>query len=253
MRHRYNRARRPHRGSARHYRNFILKFHHFSSASFSLLAPPSAKARYRKSWNDRIRLSRARMENGVPVLPYQGWAFSSPAIGAVANSAHLLIYIRRAQETQGEPRMYRNLLFGLVGALLFGAIILHPSHAQSAASPSVCDRACLNGFVNQYLDAVVAHDPSRLAVTRVVKFTENGQQLELGDGFWRSATGKGTYRFYVDVPQTGQVGFEGTMMEAGQPVIMALRLRIEGQKISEIETIVGRGQMAQGGAQNLEK
>jgi hypothetical protein len=149
--------------------------------------------------------------------------------------------------------MYRKFFVGLMGVLLFGAIMSNPSRAQSAASPSACDRACLNGFVDHYLDAVVAHDPSRLPVTKYVKFTENGQKLELGDGFWRSATGKGTYKFYVDDVQAGQVGFEGTMQEAGQAVIVALRLKIEDQKISEIETIVGRGQMAQGGAQNLEK
>jgi hypothetical protein len=149
--------------------------------------------------------------------------------------------------------MHRKLLFGLLETLLLLALMGGPSNAQRATSASSCDRACLNGFVDQYLDAVVAHDPSRLAVTKFVKFTENGQKLDLGDGFWRSATGRGTYKFYVDDPQTGQVGFEGTMTEAGQPVIVALRLRIADQKISEIETILGRGQMAQGGAQNLEK
>jgi hypothetical protein len=149
--------------------------------------------------------------------------------------------------------MHRNLFAGLTGALLWGALVLPPAHAQLAASPSPCDRACLNGFVDQYLDAVVAHDPSRLPLTKLVKFTENGQKLELGDGFWRSATSKGSYKFYVDDVPAGQVGFEGTMQEAGQSVIVAVRLKIEDRKISEIETIVGRGQMAQGGAQNLEK
>jgi hypothetical protein len=111
----------------------------------------------------------------------------------------------------------------------------------------------LNGFVDQYLDALVAHDPSSLPLAKLVKFTENGQRLELGNGFWRTATARGTYKFYIDDPQAGQVGFLGTMQEAGQPVIVAVRLKIEDQKISEIETIVGRGQMAAGGAANLEK
>jgi hypothetical protein len=124
---------------------------------------------------------------------------------------------------------------------------------QSSASSAPCDRACLNNFVDRYLDAVVAHDPSSLPMTKLAKFTENGQHLELGDGFWRTATGKGTYKFYVDDPQAGQVGFEGTMQEAGQPVILALRLKVENQRIAEIETIVARGQFAQGGAANLEK
>jgi hypothetical protein len=147
-----------------------------------------------------------------------------------------------------------------MGTLFLGGIIGSPSIArassasrQEAVTPKTCDRECLNGFVDRYLDALVAHDPSTLPVTKLVKFTENGQRLELGNGFWRTATARGTYKFYIDDPQTGQVGFLGTMQEAGQPVIVAVRLKIEDQKISEIETIVGRGQMAAGGAANLEK
>ena len=143
--------------------------------------------------------------------------------------------------------------------LLLGTSLGMPSNVRAsgkqsgAAASNGCDRACLNGFVDRYLDAVVAHDPSRLPTTKLVKFTENGQKLELGDGFWRTATSRGTYKLYVDDPQAGQVGFVGTMQEAGQPVIVALRLKIENQKISEIETIVARGQMSQNGAKNLEK
>jgi hypothetical protein len=148
---------------------------------------------------------------------------------------------------------------GALLTLLLGTVVGMSSSARAsskqsgAAAANGCDRACLNGFVNQYLDAVVAHDPSRLPTTKLVKFTENGQKLELGDGFWRTATNRGTYKLYVDDPQAGQVGFVGTMQEAGQPVIIALRLKIENRKISEIETLVARGQMSQNGAKNLEK
>ena len=147
-----------------------------------------------------------------------------------------------------------------MGTLCLGGIIGSPSIArassasrQEAVTPKTCDRECLNGFVDRYLDAVVAHDPSTLPVTKLVKFTENGQRLELGNGFWRTATARGTYKFYIDDPQAGQVGFLGTMQEAGQPVLVAVRLKIDDQEISEIETIVARGQMAAGGAANLEK
>ncbi|HUA01319.1 MAG TPA: hypothetical protein VMB02_13380 [Candidatus Aquilonibacter sp.] len=153
---------------------------------------------------------------------------------------------------------------GLIGAFAL-AIGASPTVARGAAkaaqesvSPAPCDRACLNGFVDQYLDALVAHDPSRLTVAPFVKYTENGQKLALGDGFWRSAAKRGTYKFYVDDTDAEQVGFEGTMYEAGRGdtsdlVLMALRLKIFGRKISEVETIIARGQMAQGGAGNLEK
>jgi hypothetical protein len=38
-----------------------------------------------------------------------------------------------------------------------------------------CDRACLEGFVNQYLDALAAHDPSKLRLTKNARYTENGR------------------------------------------------------------------------------
>ncbi|MGA9631940.1 MAG: hypothetical protein WBQ63_11000, partial [Candidatus Acidiferrales bacterium] len=154
---------------------------------------------------------------------------------------------------------------GLIGISLLAAAILSPTVSQGSSkapqadvNPPMCDRECLNGFVDQYLDAVVAHDASRIPVTKFVKFTENGQHLALGDGFWRSAVKRGTYKFYIDDPEAGEVGFLGTMYEAGRgdtsdPVIIALRLRIFDRKISEVETIVARGQMAEGGAKNLEK
>jgi hypothetical protein len=152
----------------------------------------------------------------------------------------------------------RNLLYLSAFAVFLGAAIFGASarsHAAPAGSQAgaSCDRACLNNFVDQYVDALVAHDPSRLPVTKFVKYTENGQHLELGDGFWRTAGAKGAYKFYVDDPEAGQVGFEGTLQEAGHPVILALRLKIENQKISEIETIVARGGLAETGAANLDK
>ena len=132
------------------------------------------------------------------------------------------------------------------GLLLFGAAVaLSNRGAASANEPrpaasNNCDRECLNGLVDQYLDALVAHDPSRLPLTKTAKFTEDGQRLELGDGFWRTATARGTYQFYMDDPVVGQVVYFGTMREAGSPVSLVLRLKIEDKKIAEIETIVVR-------------
>src|SRR5262245_6272384 len=68
-------------------------------------------------------------------------------------------------------------------------------NVQSTAQSRVtCDRSCLIGFLDRYVDALVARDPSRLPLARTVKFTENGQRLDLGDGLWHTVTGKGGYR-----------------------------------------------------------
>jgi hypothetical protein len=48
-------------------------------------------------------------------------------------------------------------------------------------------REGLIGHVDRYLAALEANDPSRVPVTGDVRFTENGQELELGRGLWATA------------------------------------------------------------------
>jgi hypothetical protein len=119
-----------------------------------------------------------------------------------------------------------------------------------------CDRECLNGFVDQYLDAMVKHDPKLVPLTRNAKFTENGQRLEPGDGLWRSMAARGTYRLFVTDVQTGEVTFLGTIYEEGRKAgdkvgdVIALRLKVVNRQIPEVETLVARNENF---AKNFEK
>ncbi len=61
---------------------------------------------------------------------------------------------------------------------------------------------------------MVAHDPERLPLSQDVRYTENDQPLEIGDGFWKTAEAIGNYRHYFADPAFGQVAFMGTMREA---------------------------------------
>lgn len=118
--------------------------------------------------------------------------------------------------------------------------------ASTLAAAQSCDRGCLENWVDRYLDAVIADDPSAVPMTRDVRFTENGQHLEIGDGLWRSMKSKGHYRLFVtDVPAQ-QVALLTTLAEddrdpAGSvPALMALRLKVEGGRLAEIEQLVIR-------------
>jgi len=103
-----------------------------------------------------------------------------------------------------------------------------------------CDRTCLNGFVDEYLSSMLAHDPSRLPVAKTIKFTEDGVPLELGDGLWATAGGIGTYKLYFAEPEAGAVGAYTVVEENGTPAILALRLKVVKHRITEIETLVAR-------------
>ncbi len=52
--------------------------------------------------------------------------------------------------------------------------------------PSDCDRACLNAIAEQYLAAVPTHDPSKAPLSSQARYTENGVELTLPDGLWRT-------------------------------------------------------------------
>jgi hypothetical protein len=130
--------------------------------------------------------------------------------------------------------------------MLGGGGTIQAGQAGRGAAAAACDRACLQGFVEQYLDAWVARDPARLPLATNAKYTENGQRLELGDGSWKVGTGKGKYRLWVPDTQTGQVAVITTVTEDGAapgqdvPSMLALRLKVVNRQISEAEALFVR-------------
>jgi hypothetical protein len=127
----------------------------------------------------------------------------------------------------------------LLALLAIAATVSVSGQVRPATAPP-CDRTCLEGWVDRYLDALVAHDAFSLPLAPGAIFSENSQRLPIGDGLWNTATGLGEYRLYVSDPEGGQVGFFGTVLENGGLVALALRLKLENQRISEIETLVVR-------------
>ena len=124
-----------------------------------------------------------------------------------------------------------------LGILVLTAALASPAAASTGPIPLDCNRTCLEGVIDQYLAALVAHDPSRLPLSDDVMYTENNQVIEVGDGFWKTVEGIGNYRHVFADAEFGQVALMGTMREAGTVLLMSLRLRIELGRITEIEAI----------------
>ena len=111
---------------------------------------------------------------------------------------------------------------------------------DSAVAQSVCDRACLKGMLDRYLEAVIAHDPAKAPLVVGFRQTENAVNVALGKGVWKSVTGLGkVQRRYFD-PVTGQAGYYGTVMEGNETPIVTIRLRVEGRKLTEAEWYIAR-------------
>ena len=130
--------------------------------------------------------------------------------------------------------------------------------AQPPKPAPSCDRACLEGYIDRYLDAMLANDVNSKLFARDVKFTENGVRLPLGnEGLWFGMSGKGKYKFYVPDVETQQVAFIGTAIEntrnrgvndgQGDLVAIALRLKIVDGVITEVEQLAIRPDTGLGG------
>jgi len=109
-------------------------------------------------------------------------------------------------------------------------------------SAAECDRACLSGFVTQYLDALVARNPSALPLSDKVRFTEDSVERHLGDGLWKTASRLRAYRQDVLDVRQGVAASQTIVEESGSPALLMLRLKIANHKITEIETMVTHNQ-----------
>jgi hypothetical protein len=104
-----------------------------------------------------------------------------------------------------------------------------------------CDRACMIALTDQYLAALVKHDPTGLPLSRGVRFTENTAEIRIGDGLWVGASeAPTTFKIYAVDPASNQVGFYGVMKENNRPLIIALRLKVVDGEITEIEHVLAR-------------
>jgi len=113
--------------------------------------------------------------------------------------------------------------------------------AAGAAAPAAdCDRACLTGFSDSYLDALIAKDASKLKTAAAVRFTENGKELKLTEGLWAVASALGSYRQdFAEVPAGQTAGFV-SLEDSGGDVLLAFRLKVVNMEVTEIETTVCR-------------
>ena len=127
-----------------------------------------------------------------------------------------------------------------IRACLRTASLLLASLAATTASAH-CDRSCLADLMTQYVDALVAHDHTRLPLADSVKFTVDGEAGKLGEGLWQSVTDRHGFRQdYLDVRQ--QVAAAHVVLKEGENhVLLSALLHVDADnRISGIETLIQR-------------
>jgi hypothetical protein len=110
----------------------------------------------------------------------------------------------------------------------------------SASAQAVCDRTCLRTLLDQYLAAVIKHDPKAAPLVVGFRQTENAVNVAPGGGVWKTVTGLGKMqRRYLD-PVSGQAGYYGLIEEDGNVALATVRLRIENRALTEAEWYLAR-------------
>jgi hypothetical protein len=123
-----------------------------------------------------------------------------------------------------------------VKSILAAAALVLP-HVGNAAS-GACDKTCLEHIGDQYRAAYVKHDPGLAPFAKNVRFTENNVEMQFPDASWDTVTEEVGPALTISDPSTGNVGIYTTTIQNDTPGFLAIRLKIAGGKITEIEHIL---------------
>ena len=138
-----------------------------------------------------------------------------------------------------------------------------PASAETTTAMESCDRNCIIDVTNSYISALVAHDPGAAPLADNVHFVENVKAMKPGEGLWQSVkTGPSNFQIYVPDEVNQTAGYLGMMTymatppappgtppeeraklaasteKTEQPVLVAIRLKLENGKITEAEHLL---------------
>ncbi len=123
-----------------------------------------------------------------------------------------------------------SAFFCLLGSFLLSA----------SASAQDCNRDCLTSHLNTYLDAVTQHTPANGNLWEGFRQTENSVVIPAGQGVWENVTALGSIqRRYFD-PLQSQAGYYGTVMMGAEEAVVAIRVKIQWDKVTEAEWFISR-------------
>jgi hypothetical protein len=109
-----------------------------------------------------------------------------------------------------------------------------------ASTAATCDRPCLAKALDQYLSAILAHNPAAAPLSPGFHYTENAEVAQPGQGLWKTISGLGqVQRRYLDAV-SGQAAYFGQIEEGGITNLATLRIRVLNGRITEGESIVAR-------------
>jgi hypothetical protein len=126
---------------------------------------------------------------------------------------------------------------------ILSALLAALAAASTPARAASCSRAGLKSMIADYFKAVRTHDMSALPTAANLRITENGQVMQAGTGFFKSGGAVLLERDLIDTQRCGTVSeavTDETVDGAQTLAVMAVRLKVEHGKVSQIEQIITR-------------
>jgi hypothetical protein len=134
----------------------------------------------------------------------------------------------------------RTTIFSAAALLTFAL----PVHAQT------CLRDSLKAVIDTYFSAVELHNLSAIATAPNLRITENGAEIKPGEGLFKTGGKTELRRNVIDIERCGtvtQAVIDETIDGVTMPVIIAVRLKVDRGRVSEIEQLITR----KGGTMNF--
>src|SRR6266853_1611973 len=128
--------------------------------------------------------------------------------------------------------MLKKLTFVFAAAAL-------PVSAQAQS----CTRDTLKAMIANYFRAVETHNMPALPTAANLRITENGQEIKAGEGFFKTGGKVQFERHLIDTERCGtltEAVADETVNGINKLAVMAVRLKVNAGKVSEIETIFTR-------------
>ena len=125
----------------------------------------------------------------------------------------------------------------------FGVAVLFLILASLGPAPAApkCDRQCLVNLMEQYVAAMVKHDPKAVPLAANVKFMENAAVMPIGKGLWETASaGPTAFQIYAADPVSQSVACLLVMKEKNKDIMLGAHLKVADGKITEAEQLVAR-------------
>jgi hypothetical protein len=127
----------------------------------------------------------------------------------------------------------------LTRTALLAVTLVSFAYCPVTRAAGACERPCLEHIADQYRAAYLKHDRTLAPIAKRVRFTENNvEMLQFPDGSWDTVTEEIGPALTFSDPQTGNVGVYTSIMQKDTQGFLAIRLKVEGGQILEIEHIL---------------